>query len=374
MAFDGQHWATTGHAGFSAGEADYISLALSADGTPCVAYQDVRHGGKAAVERLSTLAPQVTRIGPGRRLPRTDAKANVTAIFNTPMDESTLINSTNFRVRDDNGLVTAKGIDYDRSAFSATFHPARTLKGDVSVTLTDNIKNSAGHAFGGMRWRFRVPFWQSLGNPDFSAAQAEYTSLAVAPDGTPYIAYQDGANGGKVTVDRYDHTAKRWIPVGNPGFSDAKANFVSIVIAPDGTPYVAYQDSNGNKAAVEEYDEATEQWVRVGGPGISPGAVGDVALAIAPGGTPYLAYPDGPNGSKATVEKYDATSKTWMDVGKADFSDSNTGGFSLVIGPDGTPYVAFKSNTIFLLDTRVEKYDAAIGQWVDVGSGDFTVG
>ena len=69
--------------------------------------------------------------------------------------------------------------------------------------------------------------------------QAYYTSLAFAPDGTPYVAYQDGDNSGKATVMRYDGSA--WESWGAPGFPPVRPTNTSLVFAPDGTPYVAYR-------------------------------------------------------------------------------------------------------------------------------------
>ena len=40
MKFDGTNWVNVGNVGFSAGEADYTSLAFSPSGQPYVAYED----------------------------------------------------------------------------------------------------------------------------------------------------------------------------------------------------------------------------------------------------------------------------------------------------------------------------------------------
>ena len=46
-------WQTVGVAGFSAGRADYTSLAFDSSGTPCVAYSDGPNGHKATVMKWS---------------------------------------------------------------------------------------------------------------------------------------------------------------------------------------------------------------------------------------------------------------------------------------------------------------------------------
>ena len=76
------------------------------------------------------------------------------------------------------------------------------------------------------------------------------------------------ANGYKATVMRYDGSA--WVAVGGAGFSAGQAVYTSLAFAPDGTPYVAYMDvANGCKATVMRYDGSG--WVAVGGAGISAG-------------------------------------------------------------------------------------------------------
>jgi hypothetical protein len=50
--FDGTHWVSIGTAGFSAGSAEYTSLAFSPTGVPYVAYQDHVNGSKATVMKF----------------------------------------------------------------------------------------------------------------------------------------------------------------------------------------------------------------------------------------------------------------------------------------------------------------------------------
>ena len=57
------------------------------------------------------------------------------------------------------------------------------------------------HHHGGSPYQ---PDWDVVGSAGFSAGPVCYTSLAFAPDGTPYVAYQDEGNGGKATVMRYN--------------------------------------------------------------------------------------------------------------------------------------------------------------------------
>jgi len=96
-----------------------------------------------------------------------------------------------------------------------------------------------------------APSWKNVGTAaGFSAGSAYYTSLYVS-NGTPYVAYSDGANGYKATVMMYNGTS--WETVGTAGFSAGEANSTSLYIS-NGTPYVAYMDgANGGKATVMNF-------------------------------------------------------------------------------------------------------------------------
>src|SRR6185369_532792 len=63
MKFDGEGWVTVGSAGFSAGSAVYTSLALDSAGTPYVTYMDEGNGYKATVKKFDALAGNWVTVG-----------------------------------------------------------------------------------------------------------------------------------------------------------------------------------------------------------------------------------------------------------------------------------------------------------------------
>ena len=204
--------------------------------------------------------------------------------------------------------------------------------------------------------------WFPVGSPGFSDSTATYTCLAIGTDGTPYVVYQDAGHNNKATVMKY--SGGGWVNVGNPGFSAGKATGYNnwIAIDKNGTPYVVYEDNaNGNRATVMKFDGSS--WVPVGSPGFSAGAAGYTTIAIDSSGTPYVGYADGAHNSKATAMKFNGSS--WVPVGAPGLSDSAALFVSIAINDSGTPYMVYE-DIAYNGRITVMKYNGTA--WVNVGS------
>ncbi|MFC6999062.1 CARDB domain-containing protein, partial [Rufibacter roseus] len=209
--------------------------------------------------------------------------------------------------------------------------------------------------------------WAAVGGSSFpSEGSGGYLSLVIAPDNTPYIAYQElntnlnGDFAGRITVRKYNGSS--WDVVGVRGFSTWINDNLKMVMAPNGELYVAFQDGKyGGKASVMKYNGSA--WEVVGTSGFSAGVIADVSLALSPDGLPYVAYRgDQSNGQKATVMKY--TGSSWELVGPQGFSEGMTSSPSLVVAQDGTPFVAY-FDYAYTGRATVMKYDGS--SWVAVG-------
>jgi hypothetical protein len=211
------------------------------------------------------------------------------------------------------------------------------------------------------------PGWGVVGNAGFSAGQADNTSLVLAPDGTPYVAYSDGLSGNKATVMKFD--GSNWITVGSAGFSSTGGAYaISLAFAPDGTPHVAYMDGgNSTKATVMKYSGSS--WVTVGSAGFSGGRADWTSLAFAPDGTPFVAYQDETSNFKTTVMRYDGND--WVSVGSAGFSAGVADYQSFAVAPDGIPYVAYRDFENSFKATLM-KFDGS--KWAPVGNAGFSAG
>ncbi len=210
--------------------------------------------------------------------------------------------------------------------------------------------------------KFNGTAWETVGIAGFSADVAEYQSLAFNGS-TPYVAYQDGGNGDRTTVMKFNGTA--WETVGSAGFSAGIAGYQSLAF--DGSiPYVAYQDAgNGNKTTVMKFNGTA--WETVGSAGFSADVAIDQSLAFS-GSTPYVTYRDGGNGFGTTVMKFNGTA--WETVGSAGFS-AGVADFQSLAFNGSDPYVAYRDHGNGFKTTAMKFNGTA---WETVGSEGFSAG
>ncbi|MGV8118948.1 MAG: hypothetical protein AB2L14_04200 [Candidatus Xenobiia bacterium LiM19] len=323
--FNGTTWETIGTAGFSAGQALWLSLAIYNDnGTPVpyVAYRDTGKSFKATVMKY---------------------------------------NGTTWET------VGTAGFSDGEALFTSL-----VVYGDNGTPVPYIAYKDEGNSGKATVKKFNGTTWETIGTAGFSAETAFYTSLAVYDNvGTPvpYVAYEDNGNSSKATVKKFNGAT--WETVGTAGFSAKIAEYTSLAIydnAGTPVPYVAYKDNgNSGKATVKKFNGAT--WETVGTAGFSAGTTYYTSLAVydnAGTPVPYVTYRDGGNSSKAMVMKYNTT--TWETVGTAGFSAGTAYYTSLAVYDNaGTPvpYVAYID---YGYDSRstVKKYNG--NSWETVGA------
>ncbi|WP_028601705.1 IPTL-CTERM sorting domain-containing protein [Ottowia thiooxydans] len=321
----GTAWEAVGAAGFSDGWVSHTSLSFGPDGKPYVAYRDNANGDKASVMRLNSAGTAWEAVGA--------AGFSAAGTYDTSLS-----------------------FGPDGQPYVAYWAVANGSKASVMRL------NSAGTA------------WEAVGGLEFSAGAANYTSLSFGPDGKPYVAYRDGANGDKASVMRLNSLGTAWEAVGGAGFSAGAANYTSLSFGPDGKPYVAYRDgANGNKASVMRLNSLGTAWEAVGASGFSAGEAYFTSLAFGTGGQPYVAYQDIANGEKASVMRLNSAGTAWEAVGGAGFSAGGALYTSLAFGPDGKPYVAYldKANGD---KASVMLFNSLGTAWEAVGAAGFSMG
>ncbi|MBI3136814.1 MAG: T9SS type A sorting domain-containing protein [Bacteroidetes bacterium] len=249
-------WQNTGTPAFSAGQAQYTSLATYA-GTPYVAYRDLANANRCTVMKH---------------------------------DGANWVNVGSPAFSGGGALYTSLAID----------------NGFPFVAYVDgsSVNRVTVKAFNGSSWI-------TVGTVGFSGDNTSFVNLKF--DGsTPYVAYQDGSNGNKVSVMKFDGV--NWIQVGTAGFSADVASEISLTMLGT-TPYVSFKDAAASNELSVMYFDGTA-WQYLGTQGITSGGVG--RTSVANNGTEiFVAFEDVANADKLTVMKY---AGTWQLVGTAGFS------------------------------------------------------
>ncbi len=308
-------WQQVGMAGFSRGQADYISLAMDSSGVPYVAYQDWANGYKASVMRFNSANSSWEQVG--------------VAGFSPGRAEYTNL-----------------AIDGSDTPYVAYADWANGYKASVM--------------------RFNGTSWEQVGAAGFSPGGANFPSLAIDSSGTPYITYSDSANSYKASVMKF---SGGWTQVGAAGFSATGVDYTSLAIDSSGTPYVTYKEnSNGYKASMMRFNGTS--WEQVGAAGFSAGSVSQTSVAIDSSGRAYVSYKDGAKVSKASVMRFNGTS--WEQVGTAGFSPSVAYDISMALDNSGRPYVAYKDWGNAYFKASVMRFNGT--SWEQVGTAGFSAG
>lgn len=211
--------------------------------------------------------------------------------------------------------------------------------------------------------KFNGTSWVNVGGPS-TIGHTMPPCLAFDTAGLPYVA----ATSSRLTVARFDGI--NWILVGSAGFISDDATSLSLKIAPDNTPYVAFRDfAHNENISVMKFDGSN--WVYVGQPGFTPNhpqpyhGAWRPSLAFNQSGTPYIAYIDITNGWRLSVMKFNGSN--WVYVGTSNISGGTADLPTLVIDSQGSPVVGYTDG-----NAQVKKFNGT--SWVSVGVPAFASG
>lgn len=151
---------------------------------------------------------------------------------------------------------------------------------------------------------------------DGSVAQVQ---IVATPNGTSnnlpaFVAYQDGANAGGISVQEiiYNPSSESYefYYLGGKNFSNGSANYISIAADKNAVPYVAYENSN-QLLTVLKYEDTTNTWKPLNSQKITNNITTWISLTIDPKtNLPLVAYQEE---SLIKVKRYDGES--WNIVG-----------------------------------------------------------
>jgi hypothetical protein len=234
--------------------------------------------------------------------------------------------------------------------------------------------------------------WQEVGSGSASgggisdnSGDSYNLSLAVAGDGRPYVAWNDDSGGDtEIYVRRWDGSS--WEEVGSGSASgggisdDSGGSFgPSLAVAGDGTPYVAWSDVSGGDGEIYVRRWNGSSWEEVGSGSASGGGISDnsgdsvnPSVAVADG-TPYVAWNDDSGGdSEIYVRCWNGSN--WVEVGSGSasgggISDNSGPSYapSVAVAGDGRPYVAWYDGSGGGYEIYVRRWNGS--NWVEVGSG-----
>lgn len=214
--------------------------------------------------------------------------------------------------------------------------------------------------------------WSSIGS-SLTTGECQYSSLAVAANGTVYLGMIDnGVTNGAMVVKKYSGGV--WTDLGTMPVSTASgAAYADLALDKFDTVYVTYQDKSEapGKVRVKKYNGST--WVNVGdpmlaltGPGAGPAM--DIYLAFDISNNPYVSYSHTFQGPpRISVQKFNGT--TWELVGPAQFSSGQfeTSLFSSMALPKDAPYISYQHGGLGM-KASVKKYNNTTSAWENVGT------
>ncbi|MGB3008176.1 MAG: hypothetical protein WBC06_16805 [Chitinophagaceae bacterium] len=369
MQYNGSTWVNVGASiGFSTGTAQHVSLAIASDFTPYVAYKDVSNGNKATVKKFD--GSNWVNAGSAGFSAGAVEYTSMSIYFDGVDDIPFVI----YKDATNNLRATVKklGADWTTVGFtglsngSASYTSATIgAGGNMYVAYKDNNnkvtvrKNISGT-------------WDIAGNEGLSSGTADFISLTYnTADSKPYVAYKDGANSGKATV-KFLAPDNAWTTIGTEGFSTGSTSYTSLAISTTGTPYLAYADVTlANRSIVKAFNGSS--WVNTGSQPVSTGSATCISLALSTAGTPYLAYTDADISvaNKAIVKTFNGSN--WVNVGTQPISSGIASHISLGVAPGSVnPYIAYADANNSNRAT-VKTYNGTA--WVDVGpAGGFSAG
>jgi hypothetical protein len=305
--YDGSSWITLGGTGLSSGSAFHISMAIDDADAVYVAYYDGDKSGMATVCRFAYSEGAWTTVGSA------GFSAGVALYL------SLALNSTGIpylAYLDGSDSLYRATVQYRSGTSWLTLGSTRPSTGMVSGTslaisedgipylayIDNNLSDMATVT------KYYGNTWTDVGDTVFSSGSVESISLALDSAGMPYVAYKDNGTtaNGKISVRQFNGSS--WIYLGMEGLSSDTVDNVSLAIFGDGTLFVAYKDNNtiaAGKPTVQQYDEDMGTWISVGTEGFGTETVLDyLDLAIDADGIPFVAFKDGTADNKATVMVY----------------------------------------------------------------------
>ena len=314
--FENGVWAQVGDALFSSAvNGSHYDFDVAPDGTPYVAYGDQDAASlKGALSVMKFDGSQWSYVGE-QGFFKVQAQYIGMAAFESGLAIDLVNNSKDGSIpRRSMGIATFDGSAWTTGESSllpseqGVYMTKMGGNGKVATLICVNRGKIDDVNYGHNIFKFENGQWESLAT-NFLEPGATQTSIAqgsfgttVALDGTVYAwTGDDVPNTGtyQVRLKKYDAAGKTWntvtgntLPIGHDGGFESHIS-LDVAIAPDGTPFVVYNNFNDQKKLyVMHLDPATAQWST--SQLLAEGA-SDVNIAFDTAGTGYITYTDESN-------------------------------------------------------------------------------
>jgi hypothetical protein len=233
---DGYSWYPDGNFDYASEPAQYLCLNESSDGYLYVAFRDAAGGGTASIYSngdgwfpyarnlgLNDVSYVSLASGPGgsgNNIPYIAFKDNYSGKANVYYDGAGMMPFEDTDFSDGTADYTSLAIGGDGVVYVAYSDGAQNGK----VTVMSNIHEKP---------------WHAVGTKGFSAGAASSVRLAIDSTGTLYVAFKDESNGGKLVAEKFNGTS--WdVIAGSPS---GTVESVSLACYRT-TPYVAFSDGS----------------------------------------------------------------------------------------------------------------------------------
>lgn len=190
-------------------------------------------------------------------------------------------------------------------------------------------------------------------------ATAGHPEIAVTPNGTPVVVWEDNRSGDwEIYVRRWD--GSNWVEMGSGSATDggisnnsSGSGIPALALDLDGNPIVAWHDDGGGNLDIYARRWNGSAWTEMGGSATGGGISatddlsGSPSVAVMADGSPVVAWDEGFYGANIYLRRWNGAA--WVEMGA---ESASGGGISqwglgniprLAIAPDGLPTVAWHS-------------------------------
>lgn len=340
-----------GSAGFSPIDASQPAIAVNASGVPYVAFRDDTDSGKATVMRLNGSAWQVvgnahfSRGGVGN-LTMAFGPNDVPYVSFTETHYSgggVMYSGTVMRLSGSTWQMVGGGSFDPAGAMSMAFGPDGSLYAAYARVFTD--------AVGVRRLNAAGTGWDEVGgnsvNVNSGFGMVNRLVLAVGAGGRPHFAYATDETTSNAAVMRLNAGGTGWEMVGGGYVSTGSALFITLAVHPDGNPWVAFRDESGNFGTTVRRLNGSA-WQTVGTAGFSGTSIGSTSyqvLRFNAAGKPFVGFIDAYRTTVATVATLNAAGTDWEFIRSFGQPGTETpADYDMALSPAGIPYLVFSNS------------------------------